>query len=240
MNEKRSVDCGGETIEYTLARKKVKNINMRVKADGSVSVSAPNRVSAKFIDDFVRSRYDFIKNSVERLSSERKYNFSEYDDAKIYENGDKLSFLGEELTVEIRLGSEDSVSVLDGKLVITTFDTKSTDYIQKLLRNFYYNSTVSLFKELNDEVSQLFSDKFGIGKVPIKLRKMKSRWGSCHVTDGFIVMNTRLIFYPKECARYVFVHEYSHFIEPNHSPRFYAVVSSVMPDYKVSSDKLKY
>ena len=70
MNEKRSVDCGGEVIEYMLARKKVKNVNMRVKADGSVSVSAPSRVSAKLIDDFVRSRCDFIRSSVERLSAE--------------------------------------------------------------------------------------------------------------------------------------------------------------------------
>lgn len=239
MNEKRSVDCGGEVIDYTLVRKKVKNINMRIKADGSVSVSAPSRVSVKFIDEFVRSRYDFIKNSVERLSSERKYSFTEYDDAKLYGNGDKLSFLGEELTVEIRQDGEDSVFIEDGRLVILTFDTKSTDYIQKLLRNFYYNSTVSLFRELNDEISQIFTEKYGIGKVPIRLRRMKSRWGSCHVTDGFIVMNTRLICYPKECAKYVFVHEYSHFIEPNHSPKFYAVVSSVMPDYKVYSDQLK-
>ena len=68
---------------------------------------------------------------------------------------------------------------------------------------------------------------------------MKTRWGSCHVTDSFIVMNTRLVSYPKECARYVFVHEYSHFIEPNHSPQFYAVVASVMPDYKTFSLQLK-
>lgn len=239
MNEKRSVDCGGEVIDYTLVRKKVKNINMRVKADGSVSVSAPNRVSAKFIDDFVRSRYDFIKNSVERLSSEQRYSFTEYDDTKTYGNGDKLSFLGEELAVEILQGIEDRIFIGDGKLVILTFDTKSVDYIQILLRNFYYNSTVELFRELNYEVSQLFAEKYGIGKVSVKLRRMKSRWGSCHVTDGFIVMNTRLICYPKECAKYVFVHEYSHFIEPNHSPKFYAVVSSVMPDYKVYSDQLK-
>lgn len=239
MNEKRSVDCGGEIIEYTLTRKKVKNINMRVKADGSVGVSAPNRVSAKYIDDFVRSRYDFIKNAVERLSSEQRYSFTEYSDERIYENGDKISFLGEELTVSIQQGSEDSVTPADGKLNVITFDTRCNDYIQKLIRNFFYNSTVSLFRELNDEVSELFSERLGIGKVPIKLRKMKSRWGSCHVTDGFIVMNTRLISYPIGCARYVFVHEYAHFIEPNHSPRFYAVVSSVMPDYKVFSDKLK-
>ena len=239
MNEKRSVDCGGEVIDYTLVRKIVKNINMRVKADGSVSVSAPNRVSAKFIDDFVRSRYDFIKNSVERLSTERRYSFTGYDDTKTYENGDKISFLGEELTVEIRQGIEDRILIGDGKLVILTFDTKSVDYIQILLRNFYYNSTVELFRELNGEISHIFAEKYGIGKVPVRLRKMKSRWGSWHVTDGFIVMNTRLICYPKECAKYVFVHEYSHFIEPNHSPKFYAVVSSVMPDYKIYSDQLK-
>lgn len=239
MNEKRSVDCGGEVIEYTLARKKVKNVNMRVKADGSVSVSAPSRVSAKQIDDFVRSRCDFIRSSVERLSAESKSSLQEYDDAKIYANGDKLSFLGEELTVEIVQGREDGVYVSDGKLVISTFDVKNSDYLQKLLRNFYYNSAVSLFRELNEEVSQVFFERFHIGKVPIKLRKMKTRWGSCHVTDGFIVMNTRLVSYPKECARYVFVHEYSHFIEPNHSPQFYAVVASVMPDYKTFSSQLK-
>lgn len=239
MNEKRSVECNGELIEYTLARKKVKNVNMRVRADGSVSVSAPNRVSAKQIDDFVRSRYDFIKSSVERLSAEMEKGIAEYDDGKIYANGEKICFLGEELTVEVVKGREDSVFISDGKLVISTFDTQNSDYLQKLLRNFYYNSTVSLFRELNDDISRIFSDRFGIGKVPIKLRKMKSRWGSCHVTDGFIVMNTRLISYPKECARYVFVHEYSHFIEPNHSPRFYAVVASVMPDHKLYSSLLK-
>lgn len=239
MNEKRSVDCGGEVIEYTLARKKVKNVNMRVKADGSVSVSAPSRVSAKQIDDFVRSRCDFIRSSVERLSAESKSGLQEYDDAKNYANGEKLSFLGEELTVEIVQGREDGVYVSDGKLVISTFDVKNSDYLQKLLRNFYYNSAVSLFRELNEEVSQVFFKRFHIEKVPIKLRKMKTRWGSCHVTDGFIVMNTRLVSYPKGCARYVFVHEYSHFIEPNHSPQFYAVVASVMPDYKTFSSQLK-
>lgn len=239
MNEKRSVDCGGEVIEYTLVRKKVKNVNMRVKADGSVSVSAPSRISAKQIDDFVRSRYDFIRSSVERLSVESKSGLQEYDDEKIYANGDKLSFLGEELTVEIVQGREDGVYVSDGKLVISTFDVKNSNYVQKLLRNFYYNSAVSLFRELNEEVSQVFFERFHIGKVPIKLRKMKTRWGSCHVTDGFIVMNTRLVSYPKGCARYVFVHEYSHFIEPNHSPQFYAVVASVMPDYKTFSSQLK-
>lgn len=239
MSEQRSVDCKGEVIEYTLVRKKVKNINMRVKSDGSVSVSAPNRVPVKFLDDFVRSRYDFIRTSVERLSKGRNNAVFELDENHAYENGDKLSLLGDTLTVDIRSGTDDKVFASDGKLVIQTFDTENSAYIQKLIHNFLYNSAVSLFRELNDEVPQLFSGKYSIEKVPIRLRKMKSRWGSCHVTDGFIVMNTRLVFYPKKCAKYVLIHEYAHFIEPNHSAKFYAVVSSTMPDYKIYSDLLK-
>ena len=49
----RNVKRNGEEIEYVLTRKNVKNINMRVARDGTVKVSASNRVSGKYIDDFV-------------------------------------------------------------------------------------------------------------------------------------------------------------------------------------------
>jgi len=236
MTEKRSVNCCGETIEYILNRKKVKNINMRVSPERGVLVSAPNRVSSKFIDDFVRSRRNFILSSLERLSQNR---FEEPDVNKIYSDGDSIHLFGDVLTVKTVFGDTDSVDINDGELTVQTFDTENMIYINKLIRNFIYNCTAALFKELNDEISGIFNEKYGIEKVPIKLRRMKSRWGSCHVNDKFIVMNTRLIFYPRESARYVFIHEYAHFIEPNHSSSFYNIVRSVMPDYRVYSDMLK-
>ena len=39
----RTVDCGGRTVTYTLTRKRVKNLNLRVRPDGSVAVSAAQR-----------------------------------------------------------------------------------------------------------------------------------------------------------------------------------------------------
>ena len=54
--EKRTIRTGNIEITYILTRKKVKNINMRVKADGNVYVSASNRVSVDYIDRFVRVR----------------------------------------------------------------------------------------------------------------------------------------------------------------------------------------
>lgn len=68
---------------------------------------------------------------------------------------------------------------------------------------------------------------------------MTSRWGSCHIAKGKIVMNSRLALYPEVCAAYVFIHEYAHFIVPNHSKDFYAVLEELMPDYKICIDMLK-
>lgn len=56
-----------EKIEYTLTYKNVKNINLRIKADGSVHVSAAPRVSRKKIDDFVNLKADFIEKAKKTL-----------------------------------------------------------------------------------------------------------------------------------------------------------------------------
>lgn len=237
MSEERSVDCGEAVISYILTRKKVKNINLRVKEDGSVLVSAPNRVPLKFLDDFVKSRYDFIMSARKRIAiAENTKLTQEFSDS--LSSGDTVSFLGKKLVISVEYG-DDEVLAENEKLIVRTFDTQNQDYIRKLLKNYFYNSTVALLKALNDEVSELFCEKYGIKKVPIKIRKMKSRWGSCHVTDGFIVMNERLIHYPIEAVRYVFIHEYAHFIHADHSKSFYSVVAEFMPDYKKAADLLK-
>lgn len=62
---KRSVDG----IEYELTLKRVKNINMRITADGSVRVSAPPFADVAFIDEFVASRRAFIEKALKKTSS---------------------------------------------------------------------------------------------------------------------------------------------------------------------------
>ena len=66
----RSVKFNDNTIEYELQRKRVKNINLRVKSDGSVVVSANNRVSAQYIDSFVESKGEFILKAINGFDRE--------------------------------------------------------------------------------------------------------------------------------------------------------------------------
>ncbi len=68
-------------IQYTLTYKNVKNINLRIKPDGTVHVSASPRISRKKIDDFVNSKADFIERArrklAERQNAVRTARFSE-------------------------------------------------------------------------------------------------------------------------------------------------------------------
>ena len=49
----RQLEISGRILEYDLERKKVKNLNLRIRRDGSVAVSANSRVSFEYIEDFV-------------------------------------------------------------------------------------------------------------------------------------------------------------------------------------------
>ena len=52
-----------------------------------------------------------------------------------------------------------------------------------------------------------------------------SRWGSCTIADRTIRLSSRLATYPMWVVDYVLLHELAHLVEPNHSPRFWAIVN---------------
>lgn len=170
----REVNYNGTIIKYDLERKRVKNINLRIKPDMSVSVSANRRVSVKYIDDFVLRKADFILNAFKK--------FSEQSENDIEPNFSETEFI--------------------------------------YFINSEFNRVYTLFKNYN------------INKPVLKLRNMKSRWGSCNYVKGIITLNTNLIYCTEEQISYVIVHEFSHLLVHNHSEDFYNVVKQYVPDYK--------
>lgn len=83
-----------------------------------------------------------------------------------------------------------------------------------------------------------FAEKMGLKYGRITITGAKTRFGACS-SKGNISYSFRLMSYPEEAIDYVVVHELSHLVEMNHSPRFYKVVESVLPDYKERRKLLK-
>jgi hypothetical protein len=72
----------------------------------------------------------------------------------------------------------------------------------------------------------------------VAIRGQRTRWGSCSAA-GNINLNYGLLFLPPDLVRYLFVHELCHTVHLNHSPRYWALVQSKEPHYKILERALK-
>lgn len=78
----------------------------------------------------------------------------------------------------------------------------------------------------------------GVAPTKIAYRNMVSRWGSCNVKTGRICINVQLAAHPPECLEYVVVHELCHLLEASHGPRFKALMTQFLPDWRERERKL--
>ena len=220
-------------MDYTLERKKVKNINLRVKHDGSVYVSAPKRVTVREIEGFIISRSEYIRRAA--------VYFAERDVKKAppsYTDGEELMYLGSKLKLSLIPDSREYAELCGEELQIHIRDTGNTQRVKKLVDGWYDKRCREVYCEIALEVWRRFM-KYGVALPQLKIRSMTSRWGSCHYTKGIITLNRRLIEAPRHCIEHVVTHEFCHFIHPNHSKEFYALLGAECPHWRESKNELE-
>lgn len=83
-----------------------------------------------------------------------------------------------------------------------------------------------------------YAPLIGVDYGRITIRTQHSRWGSCS-SKGNLNFNCLLMLTPPEVLDSVVVHELCHRKEMNHSPKFYAEVLRVCPDYQKCRNWLK-
>lgn len=219
----------GSEISYELTRKPVKNVNLRVKEDGTLRISANSRVSVRHIEEFIISQQAFIIRAQERIKSRSDEN----------DIGDHVRWLGREYPVRVIANSRECAVLEQEEFrVFTRFP--EPEHVRLLLRNWLAENFTQLCRELNDEVR---GSLISAGIVPpptrIAIKDMKSRWGSCTWAKGHISINFRLAAYPRETVLSVFWHEYAHYWHHDHSARFYAFLEKHYPEYRKWNSLLK-
>ena len=223
---KRQIELHGRQLQYELQRKKVKNINLRIKAEG-VFVSANRLVPQYIIDAFLRDRAEFIISALDRLEKLEKAEFS---------HGSRVSLLGDELVLRIFPAGKNSYKLKNGEIELFLKDEKDSALVRKTLD--------ALFRERAEKTVPLLCEKLckKMGReIPeIKYRAMKSRWGSCTPKKNQICINTRLMTAPIECVEFVIAHELCHFLRADHSAEFYRELSKIMPDWKEKKQRLRF
>ncbi len=224
----RTVSCGASEIRYLLVRKKVKNVNLRIRPDGTVTVSAHGRVPVRVIDDFVREKQVFIFSALSEYEKRRDRVPKPVEE---YTDGEKLRLLGQVLAIRVLKESAESVETEDGLFTIRVRNPENTAHKKHLAEQYVRRLRQEIFTEICEKTWPLF-EPYGVVYPEVTIRTMKSRWGSCKPYRNAIALNARLIEYPRECIEYVVMHEFSHFIHPDHSKAFYSFMAGFMPDWK--------
>lgn len=163
-------------VEYTLTRKRVKNLNLRLAPDGSVRASAPLRASGAAVDAFVAAHAGWVQKALARQQA-----------------------------------AEAARAALPAPTAA---------------------ECLPLFEAVSERVFPRFEKVLGGKKPVLKVRDMRTRWGSCHPAKRQITLAARLALQPPQAIEYVVVHEYCHFVHPDHQAGFWALVESLLPDYK--------
>lgn len=213
-------------IEFEIIRKNVKNINLRVKKDMSVVVSANKKVPLEHIFEFVKLKSKWIVMNLEYFSKFEK------SSEKLYRDFEKFKYLGKEYNLKIEQTLQKEFVFFDNEQIYI-FVKDTDDYKKKksLMDSWYLKQATKEFANSLDRMYPNF-EKYGIAKPYMKIRQMKSRWGSCMIYKQSITLNKELIKSPKDCIDYVVLHELVHFLHKNHNKDFYSCMFKFMPDWK--------
>lgn len=214
-------------VQYTLERKNVKNINIRIKPDQSIYVSANKQVSVAQIEKFIVSKSDYIVKALERYAEIAKYS----QKSKLYVDGESFRILGHNLRLKVVQDNKNRVSSDGSYITLAVKNLCDTELKKRTMNKWLKQQSKEVVLAACESVYPKFQ-KYGIEFPKIKFRNMVSRWGSCQPSRGILTFNASLIEVPYFCIEYVVVHEFTHFLHPNHSKKFYAQLAMFMPDWK--------
>lgn len=219
-------------LPYQLQRSKRRSIGFLINEDG-LRITAPRWVTIAEIEKAIHEKQTWI---LRKLAERRELTARRLRPAMQWCDGAKLPYLGSEITLRITPASANGThfrheaSELMINLPHDASEQQLKDRVQAWLQ-------LEARREFNQRLP-IFAEKLNVRYHSMALSAATTRWGSC-TSQGKIRLNWRLIHFSPQIIDYVVAHELAHLREMNHSPRFWATVQSVFPDFEIARHQLR-
>lgn len=228
---RHTVSYEGIEIEYQLTRKNVKYINLRVNKYGEVTVSAGEHVPFAVIEEFVQSKAFWIITHLAEIEKLKQ----ELPDHSLFD-GKTVYYLGRPYHLVLERGEKNFF--FEGDSLFFYYPRMKSDVLQEAYLDWLKEQAEQKFEEIMDRIYPLVAE-YRIQRPQIRVRNMKSIWGSCTTTDSTIRLNVQLMKADEGCIEQVILHELLHFRYPNHGKSFYDLLEQLMPDWKERKERLE-
>lgn len=219
-----------DDIEIEALRKDVKHVRISVHPpDGRVLVSVPRRVRDAELRELLRVRLPWIRSKrAEMLAREPQERHE-------YVPGEQHLFGGERFVLRVTESSTPGVRLGAGIMELHVPPGSSHEQRAAVLERWYRARLAERAAALCAE----WEPRLGVRAAEVRMRRMKTRWGSCNPRARRVWLNLELIKRHDACLEYVLVHELVHLLEASHGPRFKALMDGFLPGWRVHREALK-
>ncbi len=218
--EVTGVAMEADGIRFDLTRKKMKNIRITVHSDGSVAVSAPFSAPESLITEFVASKREWILRHVSRIGEKKSEGAASDEDLFV--------LFGKAYRLTVREGMTMSFDISGADAVLTL--PPGTDSVRA--EEFTDAWRRGVLKEKIAELLPEWERRTGLYCREWRIKKMKTRWGTCNTAAKRIWFSLMLSEKRTECIEYVILHELLHLEIPNHGAEFKAASDRYMPGWR--------
>ncbi len=217
-------------INVMIIKKPIKNLHLSVlPPEGKVRISAPSSLSDEIIKAFIIKKYGWIKKHINSFKNQPRQNPREFV------SGESHYLRGKRYIMKVIPSKKPAIEIKNKKFI---YFYVPDDYSLEQKEKYYENW---LRKELRKDLNILipkWEKIMNLKAKEVKIKKMKTKWGSCNPEAKRIWINLELIKKPQKHLEYVIVHEFAHFIEKRHNDIFKAILDTYMPKWKIYKKEL--
>jgi len=224
----RRIALAGETVDYRLIRARRRTIGMEVDLTG-LTVRAPRWVTLSEIEAALVERANWIVKALIEWRGRRRDVMP-----REWKSGAPILYRGRELALEVFPARR--MHIAPDLFNLTVLHPRAQDEAQiaELVGKWLRDEAWSVV----EPQVLAYAGRITNATPTLRLSNARSEWGSCNAR-GEIRLNWRLVQLPPALAEYVVAHEVAHLVELNHSPRFWALVETLMPGHATRRRELE-
>lgn len=218
-------------LPVEVIRKDIKNLHVAVYPPaGRVRVATPLRLTDDVVRVAVISRLGWIRRQQTRFADQVR------ESQRELVTGESVYFRGRRFRLEI---IEDPVSprvrIANSSCIQLRCSRRADRDQREAMLNQWYRERL---REQIPALLRKWERKVGVDVAEVRIRRMKTKWGSCNAQARRIWLNLELAKKPASSLEYILVHEMIHIHERRHDERFREMMDGVMPGWQLHRAEL--
>lgn len=227
--ERHEIEVAGIAVE--VVRKEIKHLHVGVyPPSGRVRVAAPRRFDDEAVRLALVSRLGWIRRK------QREFAAQDRQSQREMVSGESHYFLGRRYLLDVEeRGSQPDVRLAGPSTLRIRMPAGTNRGAREAILQRWYRRQL---RKLLVPMLAKWEPKVGRSVAEVRIKRMKTRWGSCNADAGRIWLNLELIKKPAACIEYVLVHELVHLHERHHTESFQQWMDTLLPTWRVLRDEL--